>query len=58
MSITCCQGRVELICRMFTFRDRDQAATQSGISLSFDQSPPTTFPALATPIFTLFFFIK
>ena len=53
----CCQGLVEFGCLILTFFDFDQDFTQSGISLSLDQSPPpTTFPALA--IDNLIFFFK
>ena len=50
-SKTCCQGRVDFGFLITTFFFLDQDFTQSGISLSSDQSPPPiTFPALAIPI--------
>ena len=57
-SKTCCQGLVEERFLILTGLFLDQALTQSGINLSFDQSPPPiTFPALATAkdIFLLIF---
>ena len=54
-----CQGLVEFGLRIITVLFFAYDLIQSGINLSFDQSPPPiTFPALATHIKILLFFLK